>query len=160
MLLAYCVWDGEVMCSESSKSFVLPCSLKKGVASGISVIHGGRVIPSKTGQTDFPRFLLLWGRKQLKGRAEFQIIPEYMLCTQLFPSTVFSDALVSLEEGKWDKTVSESPLKTFIPVILHVAISYAVFDPEARVCICAMRKCGTNLFLRTVIENNTREVWS
>lgn len=82
--LAYCVGDGEVMCSESSKSFVLPCSLKKGVASGINVIHGERVIPSKTGQTDFRRFLLLWGRKQLKGRAEFQIIPEYMRCTQLF----------------------------------------------------------------------------
>ena len=46
----------------------------------------GRVIPSENRQTDFPRLPLLHGgrRCQLKGRAEFRIIPEYILCTQLF----------------------------------------------------------------------------
>lgn len=118
ILLAYRAWDEKIV-FRVQQSLVLPCSLKKGMSSGVSVIAGGRVITSKIRQTGFHRLpLLCGGRRQLKRRVEFQIIPEYIVCTQLF-LIEFSDSLASVGEGKWDRTVSESPPETVIPVRLH-----------------------------------------
>lgn len=102
------------------QSLVLSYCIKEGMASGISMIHVGGVIPSRIRRTGFIRLHLLCEgrRRQLKGRTEFQIIPEYILCTSLFCNSVFSGSLASLGQVKWGKTKSKSPPETFIPVRL------------------------------------------
>lgn len=121
ILFAYCAWDEKVMCSEPRKSLCCPAPSRKAclLASvwfmeeesyhlrlgklfslySVYSIHGGR-------------------RRQLKGRDEFEIIPEYIRCTQLFLIQCSRALRHLLGRGNRTRLCVSSP-ETFIPVRLR-----------------------------------------
>lgn len=61
-------------------------------------------------------FLCSGRRSQLKERAEFQIILEYIALRIFFILIQCCLTLAFPGEGKWGKTTSESPVETFMSV--------------------------------------------